>query len=108
MTRQFKGWNSVPRFIAVSLAALTLGVVGCAEPGYYVVAGPPPPLRAEGVVASPGVGYVWTPGYWNWSPGGYFWVGGAWRFPPHRGAIWIGPHREWRGNGWVYYRGYWR
>ena len=26
--------------------------------------------------------------------------------PPYRGAVWIRPHNEWRGNGWVWVRGY--
>jgi hypothetical protein len=26
--------------------------------------------------------------------------------PPYRGAVWIRPHREWRGGGWVWVRGY--
>jgi hypothetical protein len=100
--------NRLSRLITASVLSLSFGLVGCAGSGYYVVAGPPPPLRAELVVSSPGVAYAWVPGYWGWSSGNYVWVGGGWRIPPRRGAIWIAPHHEARGHGWVYVRGYWR
>ena len=39
---------------------------------------PPPPLPEYAQPECPGDGYLWTPGYWSYSPQGYFWVPGAW------------------------------
>src|SRR5262249_62149768 len=37
----------------------------------------PPPVRVETQTVAPGLGYVWTPGYWRWSGGGYVWGSGT-------------------------------
>jgi hypothetical protein len=101
-------WARVARGVTLSLLlAAGAGAVGCAGE-YVAVYGPPPPPRAEVFITSPGASFVWIPGYWHWQAGGYAWVGGAWRVPPHRGAIWVGPRYEARGHGWVYVRGHWR
>ena|SRR6185295_9740166 len=71
---------------------------------------PPPVLRHEVVVVRPGPGYVWVPGYWDWSAPrrNYVWVGGVWARPPYRHGIWVGPRWE-RRHGHVFYmRGHWR
>ena len=46
------------------------------------------PLRplVEAVVPAPGVGYVWTPGYYGWSGQAYVWSPGAWVVVPWPGA----------------------
>jgi hypothetical protein len=51
----------------------------------------PPPLRFEAYVAPPGVGFVWTPGYYGYRGGSYVWVGGSWLRPPREGLGWIEP-----------------
>src|SRR5580658_2437187 len=38
---------------------------------------PPPPLPEYAQSEFPGDGYLWTPGYWSYSPQGYYWVPGA-------------------------------
>jgi len=42
----------------------------------------PPPLPVYDQPPLPEPGYMWTPGYWAWSPDGYFWVPGTWVQPP--------------------------
>ena len=71
---------------------------------------PPPPIRHEVVVARPGPGYIWVPGYWDWVParGSYAWVGGRWAHPPYRHAVWVGPRWVNRGHDRFYIRGHWR
>jgi hypothetical protein len=41
--------------------------------------------------SAPGVGFVWTPGYYGYRDGGYAWVGGVWGRPPMVGVGWIAP-----------------
>ncbi|HEY0781260.1 MAG TPA: YXWGXW repeat-containing protein [Thermoanaerobaculia bacterium] len=71
---------------------------------------PPPVLRHEVVVVRPGPGYVWVPGYWDWSGPrrNYVWVGGVWARPPYRNAIWVGPRWERRHGEVFFMRGHWR
>ena len=57
-------------------AIIALGLAGCASGGYYARGPiPPPPPNAYVRVPSPGVGYVWRPGYYNYAGRGYSWVG---------------------------------
>jgi hypothetical protein len=58
----------------------------------------PPAPRPERIVASPGPGYVWVPGYWAASRGEWVWVGGHWERPPRRGAVWVPPRYEREGR----------
>ncbi len=79
------------------LMLIPLALVGCAEepttvttttttqevttmgPGRQVlVTRPPPPVRVEAQTVTPGLGYVWTTGYWPWFGTDYVWVPGSW------------------------------
>jgi hypothetical protein len=103
-------------------AALALGLVvavgstaGCAGAvvgvdAEYEVDGPPPALQSDVVVASPGPGYVWIGGAYEWdvSRKSYAWRAGRWEQPPHGKRAWEAGHYEMR-NGHHYYRpGHWR
>jgi hypothetical protein len=68
---------------------------------------PPRPL-VEAVVPAPGVGYVWTPGYYGWGGQAYVWSPGAWVVAPWPGAHWEPPHWIRRRGGWVFVEGHWR
>ena len=62
-------------------AALAAASIGCAVPAFaavdlYVDVAPPAP-RYE-VVPAPRAGYVWQPGYWQWSEGRHRWHKGYW------------------------------
>src|ERR1700726_163290 len=68
----------------------------------------PPAVRVETQTVSPGVGYVWTPGYWRWNGNGYVWVSGSWVRPPRTAAVWVTGHWVHRPHGWVWIPGHWR
>jgi hypothetical protein len=52
----------------------------------------------------PGVGYVWTPGYWAVYPSGRVWVAGAWNYRP--GYVVYGRDRDDHRNGHDWNRGH--
>jgi hypothetical protein len=88
--------------------ALTLFLAGCG-PSYrygYASYGPPPP-RVEYYGVAPGPGYVWVPGYWQWSSNTYVWVPGRWATPPHPRAVWIPGRYVQRRGGYLYRPGHW-
>ncbi|HEX3556297.1 MAG TPA: hypothetical protein VIA62_24020 [Thermoanaerobaculia bacterium] len=104
-----------PAFMTL-LALLALSVLtGCY--GYYGGGGvgievgvPPPGVRAEVAITSPGPGYYWVPGYWDWSGASaeWLWVPGAWVRPPHARAVWVVPRYVRHRGHWRYERGHWR
>ena len=83
--------------------------VGFGAPGYghgYYAPAPPPVPYAHSyapVYASPGYGFAWVNGYYDYVGSRYAWRAGYWARPPYRGAYWYGP----RYYGGRYYRGYW-
>jgi len=86
------------------LAACGAGYGG----GYYVRSGPPAPRYYGAMGRSPGFGFVWTDGYWDWRGNNWYWVDGRWMRPPHHRSVWVAP--QWRrdGHGYRLRRGYWR
>jgi WXXGXW repeat (2 copies) len=67
----------------------------------------PPPLPDYDQPPLPGDGYIWTPGYWAWSPDGYFWVPGAWVMPPYEGALWTPGYWGFNDGRYFFFSGYW-
>jgi hypothetical protein len=68
----------------------------------------PPPLPDYDQPPLPGDGYIWTPGYWAWSPdAGYYWVPGAWVMPPYEGALWTPSWWGFHGGSYFFFSGYW-
>jgi outer membrane lipoprotein SlyB len=68
----------------------------------------PPPPPVETVVVSPGPGYLWVGGEYEWNGIGWIWVRGHWGYPPRSHAVWVGG-RSWHdGHGWHNERGHWR
>src|SRR5579859_5993011 len=67
----------------------------------------PPPLPVYDQPPLPEPGYIWTPGYWAWSPDGYFWVPGTWVQPPQPGLLWTPPWWGWVDGRYVFHEGYW-
>ena len=70
---------------------------------------PPPYLPVYEQPVIPGPGYLWTPGYWAWSPeyGEYYWVPGTWVLPPQVGVLWTPGYWEWGDNTFLWIPGYW-
>jgi hypothetical protein len=73
----------------------------------YVPIAPPVAVREVRPV-TPGVGYVWIPGYHRWDGHVYGWVDGRWERPPRPHAVWVAGrwHRNSHGHYWI--EGYWR
>jgi hypothetical protein len=110
------------------LAPALLAFVGCAEEPVPVttttvtrevtttgpatdeilVAQAPPAVRVEARVVSPGPGYVYTTGYWQWTGNRYVWVSGRWINRPRPAAVGVEGHWMRRPHGWVWIGGHWR
>ncbi len=68
----------------------------------------PPALPTYAQPPLPSLGYIWTPGYWQWAQqGGYYWVPGTWILPPAVGMLWTPPYWGWADNGYLFHAGYW-
>jgi len=69
----------------------------------------PPALPVYEQPVIPDNGYIWTPGYWQWSPddGGYYWVPGTWVQAPEVGVLWTPGYWGWGGDSFVWNEGYW-
>jgi hypothetical protein len=65
----------------------------------------PPPARDERAPA-PRDGYVWAPGYWEWSGHAYSWVPGRFIFQ-HHGGHWVPDRWEQVGSHWQRVSGHW-
>ena len=101
------GW-----LLRAAAALLALGAIAAipvpAQAGVFVsvnIAPPILPVYAQPII--PGPGYLWTPGYWDWSGGGYYWVPGTWVLPPYTGALWTPGYWGWGNGVYVFHRGYW-
>jgi len=68
---------------------------------------PPPPIPQYEQPYCPGYNYIWTPGYWYWSPMGYYWVPGAWVLAPYIGALWTPGYWGFLGGRYLWYSGFW-
>jgi hypothetical protein len=67
----------------------------------------PPPLPDYDQPPPPDPDYIWTPGYWAWSPEGYYWVPGAWVEPPYVGALWTPGYWGFYGGRYRFHHGFW-
>jgi len=67
----------------------------------------PPPLPDYDQPPCPDDGYLWTPGYWHWSPAGYYWVPGTWVEPPQVGFLWTPGYWAFAGGVYGFHAGYW-
>ena len=77
------------RWLVPLLGVVLLATAVSSWAGVFVsVAVGPPALPVYVQPIAPGPGYIWTPGYWAWSPDGYYWVPGTWVLPPEVGFLW--------------------
>jgi hypothetical protein len=67
----------------------------------------PPPPRVEVYGPSPGVGYVWGPGYYAYRDNSYFWTEGSWLRPPNPGLGWVEPRYVGIGGHYYFQPGRW-
>ena len=95
--------------LATAVLATSLGTVSvpasAAPYGISIDVAPPAP-RVERVPDARR-GYVWTPGYWNWTGHRYTWVPGTW-VRERRGYVYAHPQWHQRNGRWELQRGEWR
>ncbi len=82
------------------------GVEVTADATVYPSAPPPDPIP-EYPPPSPGYGYTWIGGYWDWSGYDWSWEAGYWA-PQEAGYAYVGPRFVFIDGRPVYYRAYWR
>lgn len=70
-----------------------------------VPATPVPP--AETITASPGAGYVWVAGYYDWRGDKYVWVPGSWVLTPNSASVWVSGHWQTSAGGYNWVPGHW-
>jgi hypothetical protein len=97
----------------IGVAAGLLGMVlttACEGGHYYggVSVGPPAPLVETPYGVSPGPGYIWTPGFYDYGGSNWAWHRGEWRRPPHRQDHWVAPRWDHRGKGYRQRPGGWQ
>jgi hypothetical protein len=90
--------------VAASVGSVTNVTTAAAADIYVEIA--PPALRYE-VVPAPRVGYVWTPGYWDWRGNRHVWVDGAYVID-RPGYYYERPQWIQREGRWYLQRGEWR
>jgi WXXGXW repeat (2 copies) len=97
-----------PRAICGLVPLLVLAAGCVVEPGapapIYVDVSPPPSYGEE--IPLPRPGFVWIPGYWNWSGTEDEWVAGHWE-PDRPGYHYVEAHWERVAQGWRFTPGYW-
>ncbi|HWC65065.1 MAG TPA: YXWGXW repeat-containing protein [Thermoanaerobaculia bacterium] len=67
----------------------------------------PPRERVEYRTESPGRGYVWVRGFWDWEGGDWVWIPGRWERPAEPDAVWVQPHYYREGRDYRYEPGHW-
>ncbi len=93
---------------SVLMCAVMLTTAMIASGAVFVsVAVGPPVLPVYSQPLCPGPGYLWTPGYWAWSPDGYYWVPGTWALPPDPGLLWTPGYWGFSAGLYNWYPGYW-
>src|ERR1700709_548045 len=97
--------------IKTALFCAAIGVGASLMPGissartYVDIDVAPPPPRVE-VVPHERHGYVWAPGYWNWSGHRHVWVKGRY-IHERAGHHWVNDNWNQRDGRWHYERGHW-
>ena len=96
-----------------ALVVLTLVTLATPAPSFgqffvsITVAPPALPVYEQPPIPAPG--YMWTPGYWAWSPDDqdYYWVPGTWVSAPQVGYLWTPGYWGWSGGAFMWNQGYW-
>jgi len=86
--------------IATALLSPTFASAGAD----VVVDTAPPAPRVEHVPHRDG--YVWAPGYWEWTGHFFRWVSGTYLYE-RRGYHWVANHWDQTGSQWHHTQGHW-
>lgn len=97
--------------LRVAILCSTIGIAASLAPAsagarvYLDVQVAPPASRVE-VIPQARSGYVWSPGYYNWSGRNHVWVNGHY-IRGRRGHHWVADRWEQHGDRWHHERGRW-
>jgi hypothetical protein len=89
--------------LCLTIGALAAPIVAGAQVTITTNVSPPPP-RVERVALRDG--FVWAPGYWEWSHRSYHWVTGSYIFERRR-HHWVADQWKQDGGHWHFARGRW-
>jgi hypothetical protein len=90
---------------AMLIVATALLLPGYASAGTDIVIDTPPPAPRIEHQPPPRDGYIWAPGYWEWTGRFFHWTSGTWI--SERRGHWIADHWDQTGNQWHYVQGHW-
>jgi WXXGXW repeat (2 copies) len=96
------------RGLLCSFALLVFSHVCFGQIGISVSFGPPAlPVYEQPIC--PEEGYIWTPGFWDYTDDdGYYWVPGTWVEAPQPGYLWTPGYWGWGDEGaFIFHEGYW-
>ncbi len=94
----------------IALAALLFAGLPLASSSAHVgisIGIAPPAIPIYEQPYSPGLGYIWTPGYWDYADFGYYWVPGVWVRPPRVGFLWTPGYWGYQNGLYGFNDGYW-
>lgn len=94
----------IAAMFAASLGSIAAPAIAATE--IIVVRKAPPAPRHE-VMPAARHGYVWTPGYWNWTGHRYAWVKGKY-VKARAGYHWNAPRWQERNGRWQFAHGEWQ
>jgi len=94
------------RSLLLALAIFAVSAASSAQVLISVNFGPPA-LPVYEQPPCPGEDYIWTPGYWAWSPAGYYWVPGTWVLAPDPGLLWTPGYWAFENSLYYWHPGYW-
>jgi hypothetical protein len=97
----------VIRSLLFSLVVLVLSYASLGQVVISVSFGPPAlPVYEQPVC--PEDGYIWTPGFWDYTDDdGYYWVPGTWVEAPQPGYLWTPGYWGWGEGAYIFHEGYW-
>lgn len=71
------------------------------------VSSAPPPEKQEKQSESPGFGYIWVSGYWDYLDGNYVWRNGRWT-QARPDYEYVRARYEFDGKTWLFHRPHWK
>jgi len=107
-------WSkSFPGKWVLAAAAILIGLGGIhsasADPSLSIRIGPqgPPPEREDARWESPHRTAVWIAGHHEWKEGRYVWIGGYYSYPPTGRHRWVQGSYPHQEDGYYYRPGHW-
>jgi hypothetical protein len=93
--------------MVAALALPALAQIPIPEVEIHVAHSAPPHLRHEHRPPSPGEGYIWVGGAWDWRGSQWAWVPGRWDRPVSADVRWVHPRYVHEYGAYRYEPGHW-